>query len=101
MALFSMIFPYTRLLIPITYRTDYLRFFPRWRMIYWSESLFRRVLYPRVGLPHGLFGPGIPVGCRPSPPPCGGSGGLIAVPRTVGRIPMWRLRPALPTLILL
>src|SRR3989338_2075960 len=35
---------------------------------------------------------------RPSPPPCGWSTGFIAVPRTVGRIPSQRLRPALPKL---
>lgn len=30
---------------------------------------FLRVLYPKVGLPVGDLGPGIPMGERPSPPP--------------------------------
>ena len=34
-----------------------------------SDLLFFRVRYPRAGLPHGVFGPGIPIGERPSPPP--------------------------------
>ena len=29
--------------------------------------LFRRVFFPKVGLPQGLFGPGNPIGCRPGP----------------------------------
>src|SRR5687767_6399557 len=61
-----------------------------------SESLcFRRVRLPSVGTPHGV------TGCRPpfdfpSPPPCGWSTGFIAEPRTVGRRPRQRERPALP-----
>lgn len=35
------------------------------------DDLLRRVRYPNVGLPHGVFGVGIPMGERPSPPPCG------------------------------
>src|SRR5688500_7120412 len=54
-----------------------------------------RVRRPMAGLPHLVFG-GMPVGCLPSPPPCGWSFGFIAEPRTVGRLPMWRARPALP-----
>src|SRR5919109_4938828 len=55
----------------------------------------RRVRLPSVGTPHGV------TGCRPpfdlpSPPPCGWSTGFIADPRTVGRLPSQRLRPALP-----
>src|SRR5437899_10152852 len=51
------------------------------------------------GWPHGL------TGCRPpdvlpSPPPCGWSIGFIATPRTVGRLPFQRMRPALPQLML-
>ena len=34
---------------------------------------------------------------RPSPPPIGWATGFSAEPRTVGRRPMWRLRPALPS----
>ena len=30
-----------------------------------------RVLAPRVGLPQGVTGPELPIGARPSPPPCG------------------------------
>ena len=41
----------------------------------------------------------VPTGTVPSPPPCGWSFGFITEPRTVGRIPIWRLRPALPMLI--
>src|SRR6476659_105329 len=37
----------------------------------------------------------------PSPPPCGWSTGFIATPRTVGRLPFHRMRPALPQLMLL
>src|SRR3990172_3553101 len=36
-----------------------------------SLGLRWRVFAPRVGLPHGLIGPGMPIGERPSPPPCG------------------------------
>src|SRR5262245_62525500 len=49
-------------------------------------------------LPHGL------TGCRPpedlpSPPPSGWSTGFMATPRTVGRLPFHRIRPALPQLM--
>src|SRR5215213_130246 len=66
------------------------------RMISLSDSLcFLRVRLPSVGTPHGV------TGCRPpfdfpSPPPCGWSTGFIAEPRTAGRLPSQRLRPALP-----
>src|SRR6476646_9459395 len=81
----------------------YLRFsFPRLRLrtIRRSDSLcFERVRLPRVGTPHGV------TGCRPpfdlpSPPPCGWSTGFIAEPRTPGRMPRQRLRPALPPVML-
>src|SRR6185436_20521314 len=55
-----------------------------------------RVLRPPVTLPHIVFGLLVPRPWRPSPPPYGWSTGFIAVPRTVGRIPFQRLRPALP-----
>src|SRR3984957_4979278 len=60
-----------------------------------SVLLLERVFLPLVGLPHGL------TGCRPpevlpSPPPCGWSTGFIVTPRLVGRMPIQRLRPALP-----
>src|SRR5436305_4257765 len=35
----------------------------------------------------------------PSPPPCGWSTGFITTPRTVGRTPFQRIRPALPQLM--
>ena len=54
---------------------------------------FLRVLRPRAGLPQGVLGPGRPIGDLPSPPPCGWSLGFITEPRTVGLIPIWRLRP--------
>src|SRR4051794_2817597 len=66
------------------------------RTINLSDCLcFLRVRLPSVGTPHGV------TGCRPpfdlpSPPPCGWSTGFIAEPRTVGRLPFQRLRPALP-----
>src|SRR5881392_3710576 len=61
-----------------------------------SLFLLLRVLYPLVGWPQGL------TGCRPpevlpSPPPSGWSTGFIDTPRLWGRLPMWRVRPALPT----
>src|SRR5258707_11837840 len=60
-----------------------------------SVRLLLRVLYPRVGWPHGV------TGCRPpdvlpSPPPCGWSTGFITTPRLCGRFPSQRLRPAFP-----
>src|SRR6266700_631757 len=57
--------------------------------------LFRRVLYPRVGCPHGVTGLRPPE-VLPSPPPCGWSTGFIATPRTCGLMPRQRVRPALP-----
>src|SRR5438067_69926 len=66
------------------------------RTINLSDCLcFWRVRFPSVGTPHGV------TGCRPpfdfpSPPPCGWSTGFIAEPRTPGRLPFQRLRPALP-----
>ena len=77
--------------------------FPRRRprTINLSDSLcLRRVRLPSVGTPHGV------TGCRPpfdlpSPPPCGWSTGFIAEPRTVGRLPCQRLRPALPPVTVL
>ena len=57
-----------------------------------------RVPPPLAGLPVGLTGWRPPL-VRPSPPPCGWSIGFMAVPRTCGRWPSQRLRPALPTTI--
>ena len=50
-----------------------------------------------VGLPHMETARRRPRPWRPSPPPCGWSTGFIAVPRTVGRTPIQRVRPAFPT----
>ncbi len=36
-----------------------------------SDAFLRRVLGPSAGFPHGVFGEGMPIGERPSPPPCG------------------------------
>src|SRR6266404_3212931 len=58
--------------------------------------LLTRVLYPLVGWPQGETGCGLPWPLLPSPPPCGWSTGFIARPRTVGRQPFQRFRPALP-----
>src|SRR6201993_158960 len=60
-----------------------------------SVALFDRVFLPLVGLPHGLTGWRPPFDL-PSPPPCGWSTGFMAEPRTDGRLPRQRLRPALP-----
>src|SRR5664279_1297284 len=70
--------------------------FPARLTMYFVEGFFLlRVLCPKVGTPHGVTGlrPG---GVEPSPPPCGWSTGFMVVPRTPGRIPLQRLRPALP-----
>ena len=56
---------------------------------------FLRVFFPNAFFPQGVLG-GKPVPVFPSPPPCGWSTGFIAEPRTVGRIPRQRLRPAFP-----
>src|SRR5207248_4152531 len=68
----------------------------RERTMSWLDAFFEcRVRKPSVGLPHGV------TGCDPlflpSPPPCGWSTGFITVPRTVGRLPSQRTRPAFPT----
>jgi hypothetical protein len=54
-----------------------------------------RVEPPLAKTPVGLTGCRPPL-VRPSPPPCGWSIGFIVVPRTCGRRPSHRLRPALP-----
>src|SRR4030088_1478121 len=64
-----------------------------------SVRLLFRVLYPRVGWPHGVTG-WRPPEVLPSPPPCGWSTGFIETPRLEGRIPFQRLRPALQTVTL-
>ena len=58
-----------------------------------------RVLWPLVGLPHGVHG-WRPPEDLPSPPPIGWSIGFIATPRTFGRLPSQRERPALPMHVL-
>src|SRR3954469_6761482 len=73
-------------------------FVRRRRTISWSLALRRRVR--PSGLPHGLTG-WRPPEVLPSPPPCGWSIGFMATPRTVGRLPFHRMRPALPQLMLL
>src|SRR5690348_16911373 len=77
---------------------SYRFFLPRRRVISLSLGLCARLVRPS-GLPHGL------TGCRPpevlpSPPPIGWSIGFMATPRTLGRRPFHRLRPALPSLML-
>src|SRR3954452_3198205 len=62
-----------------------------------SLGLRRRVR--PSGLPFGLTG-WRPPEVLPSPPPCGWSTGFMTTPRTVGRLPRQRLRPALPQLML-
>src|SRR5215470_6829682 len=70
----------------------------RRRRIMPSVFLLRRVLVPLVPLPQGVTG-WRPPEVRPSPPPWGWSIGFIATPRTDGRLPSQRLRPALPMLM--
>src|SRR6185503_19261174 len=70
-------------------------FFPL-RTMNLSVRLLFRVLYPRVGCPHGVTG-FRPPEVLPSPPPCGWSTGFIATPRTLGRNPIQRDLPALPS----
>src|SRR6476469_1162513 len=48
--------------------------------------------------PHGDTG-WRPPEVLPSPPPCGWSTGFMTTPRTVGRRPFQRMRPALPQLM--
>src|SRR5690349_3842923 len=72
-------------------------FLPRRRMMNLLLDLFERVFAPMAGLPHGLAGPFLrPIGLCASPPPCGWSLGVMAIPRTCGRIPAQRDLPALP-----
>src|SRR5215207_10527622 len=72
----------------------YFRFVVRRRTIIESVRLLLRVR-ACTGFPHLVLG-WPPIGALPSPPPCGWSRGFIAEPRTVGRRPLCRLRPALP-----
>src|SRR3977135_3420113 len=75
------------------------RFLPvrRRRTISWSLGLRRRVR--PSGLPRWVSG-GRPPEVLPTPPSVGWSTGFITTPRTVGRLPRQRLRPALPQLML-
>src|ERR1700754_835023 len=79
---------------------SYRLFLPRVRrrLISRSLGLCSRRVRPS-GLPHGLTG-WRPPELLPSPPPCGWSIGFMATPRTDGRLPFQRLRPALPSLML-
>src|SRR5579875_3348247 len=70
----------------------------RRRRIRRSVALLCRVFLPLVGCPQGVTG-WRPPEVRPSPPPWGWSTGFIATPRTDGRRPSQRLRPALPMTI--
>src|SRR4051794_41856849 len=80
--------------------TRYVVALPRFRprTIILLDGFFRwRVFLPST-LPQGDVG-GRPPEVLPSPPPSGWSTGFIATPRTVGRLPRQRLRPALPQLM--
>src|ERR671931_2943947 len=61
---------------------------------------FLRVLPPLASTPVGLHGCRPPA-VRPSPPPIGCETGFIDVPRLCGFLPRWRLRPALPRLMVM
>src|SRR5438309_425577 len=67
----------------------------RLRTMYFSVRGLWRVRRPMAGLPQGVLG-WPPMGARPSPPPWGWSTGFITEPRTDGRRPSHRERPALP-----
>src|SRR5215218_1565039 len=77
------------------------RFLPvlRRRTIRRELALFLSRVRPS-GWPHGETG-WRPPDVLPSPPPCGWSIGFMATPRTDGRLPFQRIRPALPQLMLL
>src|SRR6202034_3217849 len=77
---------------------SYRFFLPRLRVISRSLGLCALRVRPS-GLPHGLTG-WRPPELLPSPPPSGWSTGFMATPRTEGRLPFQRLRPALPSLML-
>src|SRR5258706_2868449 len=69
----------------------------RIRMMNLFERFFdRRVLPPLASFVPFQFIGWRPPPDRPSPPPIGCETGFMAVPRTVGRTPIQRLRPALP-----
>src|SRR5918996_4756544 len=68
--------------------------FPRRRMICAFDAFFFFLVRPSF-FPHGDVG-WRPPEALPSPPPSGWSTGFIATPRTDGRLPFQRLRPALP-----
>src|SRR5918996_3554856 len=72
--------------------------FPRRRMICAFDAFFFFLVRPSF-FPHGDVG-WRPPDDLPSPPPCGWSTGFIATPRTDGRLPFQRIRPALPQLML-
>src|SRR5207244_8968671 len=74
-------------------RPSYPRRLPRRRTISRSEPFGLRVR-PSF-FPHGLVGWRPPLDL-PSPPPSGWSTGFMATPRTLGRLPRQRLRPAFP-----
>src|ERR1700712_98358 len=77
----------------------YLGFLPALRRRTMSLSLSLLVWRVRPSFwPHGLTG-WRPPEVLPSPPPCGWSTGFMATPRTVGRTPFQRMRPALPQLM--
>src|SRR4029077_2936968 len=88
-----MVSSFSILLVRTHYRHDVAYGFRRWAIIL-SVRRLCRVLAPKVGKPQGVLG-WVPF-TRPSPPPCGWSTGFIATPRTVGRLPCQRVRPAFP-----
>src|SRR5690606_37985180 len=77
---------------------SYRFFLLRRRMIRRSLALLGWRVRPS-GLPLGFTG-WRPPDVLPSPPPCGWSTGFMATPRTDGRLPFHRMRPALPQLML-
>lgn len=79
-------------------KNNYIISFPRRVFSIHLPVVFRllRVFFPSATFPQGVFGAFIPIGLRPSPPPCGWSTGFIAFPRTTGRFHIHRLRHAFP-----
>src|SRR5207247_5469610 len=69
--------------------------FPRRRTMYFVDAFFFFLVRPSF-FPHGEVG-WRPPEDLPSPPPSGWSTGFIATPRTDGRLPSQRFRPAFPS----
>src|SRR5450759_5030957 len=63
--------------------------------------LIFRVRFPSAVRPQGVNGFFLPIGARPSPPPCVCSLRFITSPLSLGRFPIHLFDPALPIFLLL